>query len=177
MRTFSVYGTSTPDAEFVVTVNGIRCFSHGTELFSFNTSHKLHGKVEVTIAVATGSVTVGTTIVQYPAVINGVSGYVHFEQPIRCPYVDNLGNELGSITLNSGDTITYNHITFNGPDYWEVDMVDVDAYPGLDLDVGNIVDRVSNFMRPIFSYDPLPNSAKNIEDLMLLKSRIFPKLV
>lgn len=171
-----VYGTAVPDTEFTATVNGIECFSEGTELFSFDTDHKLHDKIAVTIAVVKGSVTVGQTVVRYPALINGVDGFVHFEQPIKNPYCDDTGVELDAIVVAAGNTFTYNHITFNGPAYWEVTM-DVDAYPGLDINVGNIVDPVSDFMRPVFLYDPLPNSAKNIQDLILLKSRIFPKLV
>jgi len=174
-RKFLVYGVATPDAEFTVLANNKECTSTGNELFSFLTSHTLHGKIDIDISVTRGCITIGKTIVRYPAYINNTSGYVHFEQPIRNPYIAN-NKELDNITISAGERLSYSHITFNGPDHWEVTM-DIDAYPGIDLDIGNIVDPVSDFMQPIFFYEPLPNSAKNPKDLEQLKSRIFSKLI
>lgn len=179
VRKFTVYGTVTPNTDIKVLVDSDICkdgIVDTEEIFSFYTSVDLHGKVDVTINVLSGSLVLTNTVVTYPAIINNTVGFVNFDQPIKNPMLDSNLVELENISLAAGESIRYYHITLNGPDYWQVN-VDTSVEVGTNLDIGNITtNQVSSFMQPIFHYTPLPCSAKDPADLIALKSRILSEL-
>jgi hypothetical protein len=180
VRKFTVHGTATTETEIVVTVDNDICYrgpASSGEIFSFNTPVDLHGKVLININVASGQLILNNTTVTYPAVINNVNGYVSFEQPIQHPRLGLDLDELNNITLAAGEAISYYHITFNGPNYWQVSL-DQDVDPGTVVNIGDIrTAEVSSFMRPVFDYTPYPCSAKDPKDLVDLKSRILTELI
>ena len=116
-RAFQINGRA-DDSGGMVTVDGVvvhsGIFKDGI-LFEFVTSSTVHGKVDVKVSMAYGSIIIDSVDVTYPAVIGGMTGFISFPQPISQP----LQPHMLPLTID-GD-IEYSHYAHNGPALWIVD--------------------------------------------------------
>ena len=116
-RTFHLHGSAN-DSAGAVTVDGVAVhnglFEDGI-LFEFLTDSTLHGKVDVMVSMAYGSITIDRVTVTYPAVIGGMQGFVSFPHPITQP----LQPHRLPLAIDGGvECSLYMH---NGPMVWSVD--------------------------------------------------------
>lgn len=157
-RTLHTHGTFTSDAIADITVDDKVVHSGpiiGTRLFNFTTDVSKHGKVRVHIKMQQGSITVTHNRVTYPALINGVTGFVDMPQPIKQP----------NLPFTVTNELTYDHYMFNGPKQWIIstdnseDIVVIeDFYDAI----------VSRFIQPNWQYDYHPVNIENLSHVSLI---------
>jgi hypothetical protein len=154
-------------------------FDHAqTPIYSVESPCQIHGGIKVKLTVLSGSITLGRTIVQYPAVLKetpSTRGSVWFYQPISDPKFSVVINgsspprskediDLGGewhYHLNKGNVIEYTHLAYNGPGYWIVtDNVDVDQFQTTGIFV-NIQDLV-----PVWEYPYHPPSFEKLIEIV-----------
>ena len=170
-RKISVYGDVIDNAIIDVSVGGSNVKSglvetgSDVEIYSFTDSVKRHGKLSVDFRIETGSLTLTKVRSLYPAIIRSndefVIGNVLFDQPINSPlYTFNeLSNSVEPVDYKLTSSITFNHLFFNGPSYW---LVDVDTITDSTIDAGCIhevrpcggvsIDYIPPYMQPVFLY-------------------------
>ncbi len=167
-RTLIVYGDVHEACLLKVTVGGL-IVKHGliepgkdVEIYSFEDTVERHGKLPVSVELETGSFTVKKVRSKYPAVIRTdcdiVLGNVLFDQPI-CNPLYTYDNGVKPLDYRIDSSIDYNHIFFNGPSYWQVDINDVTDTV---IDIGRIheeepgggvkLDDIPPYVSPVFLY-------------------------
>lgn len=153
-RTLQILGTADPSTIGRVVVNDV-CVHDGEfisdTLFAFKTTVTTHGRAVIDIAINTGSIKIENIIVTYPAIINkSIKGFMTFPQPIKTPMVQNLGDRI--VTLQNvivDKHIEYDHLMYNGPSYWDIEVDSVELYEGINIDARTVkllsVDAVFNY--------------------------------
>lgn len=150
----------------VVLHNGI--FRDGT-LFEISTDSTLHGKVDLTVSMAYGSIIIDSVKVTYPAVIGGMTGFISFPQPITQPF---LPHRLPLTIDGDMDCSFYMH---NGPKAWIVD-----GSPQRHMYFDSIQGAFkSGSVKPDWGYRPKPININNLDDLSgLMRGRsIIPSFI
>ena len=94
--------------------------SYDNVVFSYKTDHKFHGAKRITIEAPT---VLKKIVVEYPAKINGEFGIVAFDQPIDNPLYYNYIPQ--PFPLFVGETSTFDHFMFNGPDYFKIGLTNI----------------------------------------------------
>ena len=167
-RTLIVYGDVHEATLLKVTVGGL-IVKHGlippgkdVEIYSFEDTVERHGKLPVSVELETGSFTVTKVRSMYPAVIRSdeeiVTGNVIFDQPI-CNPLYTYDNGVHPIDPRIDSSTLFNHLFFNGPSYWQVDVNDVHEKV---IDLGRIheeepgggvkLDDIPPYASPVFLY-------------------------
>ena len=133
-RTLYTCGTSTQGTSATITANGVVVHAgpiSGPNLFSFITSVTYNETVRVEILV-NGSITIDSVRVTYPALINDTTyGFINFPQPIAEPIV--IDNEIKKFPIKIDSVVSYDHLMFNGPNYWNVTASKTELYNGIML--------------------------------------------
>jgi len=135
------------------------------EIYSFTDNVKRHGKLSVDFKIETGSLIFKKVRSMYPAIIRSndefVIGNVLFDQPIANPlYKFNRDTKkVEPVNYKLDSSITFDHLFFNGPSYW---IVDVDNINDTIIDVGFIhevkscggvgIDLIPSHIQPVFLY-------------------------
>ena len=170
-RKILVYGDVDENSVINVSVGGSNVKSglvksgKNVEVYSFTDTVKRHGNLPVSLEIETGSLTFTKVRSLYPAIIRSndefVIGNVLFDQPINSPLYtfDESSNSVNPIDYKLTSSITFNHLFFNGPSYW---LVDVDTITDLTIDVGCIhevrpcggvsIEYIPPYIQPVFLY-------------------------
>lgn len=147
-RTLRVRGIADPGSIIKVHVDSVLCKNGcvtDENLFEFQTLVSFHGALPITITVAKGKVTLGDSIVTYPAVFNNnATGYFSFKVPLEDLLCDNNYRQYKnySITLNEGDTFSCCHLLVNGPSLWKIKINSTHVYEGMTVYSENVDLRV-----------------------------------
>lgn len=171
-RTFNILGRA-DDAAGTVTVDGMvvhsGIFKEGV-LFEFVTDITLHGKVDVKISMAYGSIIIDSVNVTYPAVIGGMTGFVRF--PILLP----RPLQPHSLPLTIDGDIEYSNYMPNGPSAWIID-----DSPKRYINIEDMKEAFkSGSVKPDWRYKHEPIHLNNIEELskkLLQRKSIIPSLI
>ena len=162
-RTFQLHGRA-DDAAGMVSVTGVvvhnNIFKDGI-LFEILTDSSLHGKVDLKVSMAYGSITIDSVTVTYPAVIGGMTGFVGFPQPITQPFLPHR------LPLTIDGDLECSFYMHNGPREWIVD-----GSPQRYMYFESIQEAFkSGAIKPNWGYIPRPLNVNNLDDLSDLKRR------
>ena len=129
--------------------------SYDNVVFSYETDHKFHGAKRITIEAPT---VLKKVVVEYPAKINGEFGIVAFDQPIDNPLYYNYIPQ--PFPLFVGETRTFDHLMFNGPDYFKIR---VDEYRPW-MYIGNVYNSGLDIV-PVYKYYRQQNDLHKLETI------------
>jgi hypothetical protein len=183
-RKITLHGHKSPDAEITVLVDNKNINIGSEDLFSFNTSTRLHGSSDVVIDVTKGNIVLTNCTVTYPAIFNNtVAGTITFIQPIEEPIALIEDQQIKTlpfkIQVGPGEKLAYKHLMFNGPTRYNILIEDIDLVPGINIFIGNILKRryIKNVIKHVGEYDYiyLPNNSRSPEDLEKLKFFVLEK--
>jgi hypothetical protein len=167
-RKLIVYGDVHEDCILKVTLDrfvikhGLVKAGKNVEIYSFDDDVQRHGKLPVSLELETGSLTFTKVRSMYPAIIRSddelVLGNVLFDQPISNPLYT-FDDGVRPVDYRIDSDLQYNHIFFNGPSYWQVDVDEVDERV---IDIGRIheeeagggvkLDDIPPYVQPVFLY-------------------------
>ena len=180
-RTLRIYGIKTPNTEYTVRVNDHVVENGGDELFSFITSTTLHGSCSISITVSFGKLIIKNCTCTYPAIFNGVEGTATTVQPIAEPVALIKNGELITVpfdfVIDEGETFSYEHLMFNGPNKFVVTTEGKELFYGVDINLGfHWINELATGVlevEPVYEYKPKPNDVTSLEDLKKLKEIVL----
>jgi len=124
-------------------------------VLSYKTDHKFHGAKRIVIE---GPTIINKIVVEYPAKINGDFGIVAFDQPIDNPLYYNFIPQ--PLPLFVGGTQEFDHLMFNGPDYFKVMLDEYKPW----VYISNIYDSGLDIV-PVYKYFRQENDLNKLETL------------
>jgi hypothetical protein len=155
---------------------------NGDHLFSFSTPVCFHGSYSVTITVHRGQLSIDRWTATYPALFNNTLGHAVFKQPILYPMLFVRNNSLfecSKIKITAGETLSYEHLMFNGPTMFLIKTVNA-IQENQTVYVGDLItkDYAPGFtvVGAEYAYNKVPSNLSGGEDLTLLKKKALDKI-
>lgn len=155
---------------------------NGGHLFSFSTPTCFHGSYSVTITVHRGQLSIDGWTATYPALFNNTFGHAVFKQPILYPMLFVRNNSLfecSKIKITAGETVSYEHLMFNGPTMFLIKT----ANPIQENQTVYVGDLITKDYSPDvtevgyeYAYNKVSNDISGGEDLKLLKKIALDKI-
>lgn len=168
------------------------CFGFGTELFKIHSRSEFNGFFRIRITVNSGSIEFGRSVAYYPFVCSryNIQGSVAFTQmefskidpkfyvkindviQEKSPEDQHLDGEWWH-SANTGDVVSYYHLTHNGPSYFNLQL---NADQLSEFESKNVVcrEKVTTENSPqwpaVYDYDHVE---QNLENLNNIKQQIL----